>query len=180
MRWKATLFLLAVVFLFGVYAGATAFSGTQVERVADSVVSGVYFSPKGGCEDQVVSWIGKANSSIHILIYSFTLDGIRDALIQARGRNVQVEVVFEQNNINEAGSEYQNLKNAGIAVRVDGNSAYMHDKVMVVDDKVALTGSFNWSSHAENDNNENLVVITSDNVADIYESEFQKIWNAAH
>jgi phosphatidylserine/phosphatidylglycerophosphate/cardiolipin synthase-like enzyme len=180
MRWKATLFLLAVVFLFGVYAGATTFSRTQVERVADSVVSGVYFSPKGGCEDQIVSWIGKANSTVHILIYSFTLDGIRNALIQAHGRNVQVEVVFEQNNINEAGSEYQNLKNAGIAVRTDGNSAYMHDKVMVVDGKVVLTGSYNWSSNAEDENNENLVAITSDNVAGIYESEFQRIWNAAH
>jgi phosphatidylserine/phosphatidylglycerophosphate/cardiolipin synthase-like enzyme len=180
MRWKATLFLLAVVFLFGVYAGATAFSGTQVERVAESVVSGVYFSPNGGCEDQIVSWIGKANSSVHILIYSFTLDRIRDALIQAHGRNVQVEVVFEQNSLNDAGNEYQNLKNAGIAVRADGNSAYMHDKIMVVDGKVVLTGSYNWSPQAENENNEDLVVITSDNVASIYESEFQKIWNAAH
>jgi phosphatidylserine/phosphatidylglycerophosphate/cardiolipin synthase-like enzyme len=108
------------------------------------------------------------------------LDGIRDALIQAHGRSVQVRVVFEQNNINEAGSEYQNLKNAGVEVRADGNSAYMHDKVMIVDGKVVLTGSYNWSSNAENENNENLVVITSDNVAGTYESEFQKIWNAAH
>jgi phosphatidylserine/phosphatidylglycerophosphate/cardiolipin synthase-like enzyme len=89
-------------------------------------------------------------------------------------------MVFEQNSLNDAGNEYQNLKNAGIAVRADGNSAYMHDKVMVVDGKVVLTGSYNWSSQAENENNEDLVVITSDNVASIYESEFQKIWNAAH
>jgi len=180
MHWKMALFLLAVVFLLGVYVGATGFSRTQVERVDVSDVSGVYFSPHGGCADQVIFWIGKANSSIHILIYTFTLDGIREALIQAHGRNVQVEVVFERNNINETGSEYQNLKNAGIDTRADGNSAYMHDKVMIVDGKVVLTGSYNWSAHAENENNENLVVITSENLANIYENEFQKIWKTAH
>ena len=180
MRWKMALFLLAVVFLLGAYVGATGFSRTQVERVDVSDVSGVYFSPHGGCADQVIFWIGKANSSIHILIYSFTLDGIREALIQAHGRNVQVEVVFERNNVNETGSEYQNLKNADIDTRADGNSAYMHDKVMIVDGKVVLTGSYNWSAHAENENNENLVVITSENLASIYENEFQKIWKTAH
>lgn len=56
----------------------------------------------------------------------------------------------------------------------------MHDKVMVVDGKMVLTGSYNWSSQAENENNEDLVVTTSDNVAGIYESEFQKIRSAAH
>ena len=180
MRWKTILVLLFIVFLFGVYAGATSFSRTQVEKVDSSAVSGVCFSPHGGCEDQIISWIDRANSSIHVLIYSFTLDGIRDALIQAQGRSVQVRVVFEQNSISDSGSEYQNLKDAGLEVRADGNSAYMHDKVMIVDGKVVLTGSYNWSSHAENDNNENLVAIASDNVAGTYESEFQRIWNAAH
>ena len=108
------------------------------------------------------------------------MDGIRDALVQAHERSVQVRVVFEQNNINGAGREYHNLKNAGVEVRADGNSAYMHDKVMILDGKVVLTGSYNWSSHAENDNDENLIVITSDNLAGTYESEFQRIWNAAH
>jgi phosphatidylserine/phosphatidylglycerophosphate/cardiolipin synthase-like enzyme len=56
----------------------------------------------------------------------------------------------------------------------------MHDKVMIVDEKVVLTGSYNWSAHAENENNENLVVIISENLASIYENEFQKIWNTAH
>lgn len=49
---------------------------------SDEVV-GVYFSPKGGCAGQVAYWIGRANSSVHVLIYSFTLSNIGDALIQA-------------------------------------------------------------------------------------------------
>jgi phosphatidylserine/phosphatidylglycerophosphate/cardiolipin synthase-like enzyme len=53
----------------------------------------------------------------------------------------------------------------------------MHDKIMIVDGKVVLTGSFNWSNNAENENNENLLIITSTSLATTYENEFQKIWN---
>jgi len=139
-------------------------------------VIGVYFSPKGGCESQVIYWISRANVSIHILIYSFTLDSIGDALINASNRGVEVQVVFEKSQISTY-SEYNRLKTAGIPVRNDTNPDFMHDKVMIVDDAMVLTGSFNWSASAENDNNENLIIINSTYIASIYATEFQKIWN---
>jgi len=144
-------------------------------REMETVFLGVYFSPKGGCEDQVLYWISRANVSIHVLIYSFTLDPIGDALLEAHNRNVEVQVVFEVGQITEA-SEYQKLRAAGIPVRNDTNSRDMHDKVMIVDGTIVLTGSFNWSSRGENENNENLIVMNSTYVAAIYEDEFQKIW----
>jgi phosphatidylserine/phosphatidylglycerophosphate/cardiolipin synthase-like enzyme len=139
-------------------------------------VLGVYFSPKGGCEDQVIHWITRANVSIHILIYSFTLDSIGDASVDAHNRGVEVQVVFEETQISQY-SEYQTLRVAGIAVRNDTNPYLMHDKVMIIDGVIVLTGSFNWSDSAENSNNENLIVISGTYVARIYEEEFQKIWN---
>ncbi len=136
----------------------------------------VYFSPNGGCEDQVLYWISRANSTIEILIYSFTLDSIGDALIQARNRGVQVQVVFETSQISQY-SKYQNLKGAGIDVRNDTNSGLMHDKIMVIDGYIVLTGSFNYSDAAENTNNENLLIINSTIIATTYTQEFMKIWN---
>jgi len=139
-------------------------------------VMGVYFSPKGGCESQVIYWISRANVSIHILIYSFTLDSIGDALINASSRGADVKIVFEKSQISIY-SEYNRLKTAGIPVRNDTNPDLMHDKVMIVDGTIVLTGSFNWSASAENDNNENLIIINSTFIASIYATEFQKIWN---
>ena len=136
----------------------------------------VYFSPKGGCMDQVIYWINKANYSIHILIYSFTLEPVADALVNASRRGVDVKVVFEKSQINKY-SMYWKLLEAGIPVANDTNSKSMHDKVMVVDDIIVLTGSYNWSNNAEKYNNENLVVIKGKWVADKYEAEFEKIWN---
>jgi len=139
----------------------------SLQTQANMSVLGIYFSPRGGCESQVIRWIGRANRSIHILIYSFTLDSISDALIEAHNRGVEVKVVFEKNQITKY-SEYQKLRAAGIPVRNDTNSGYMHDKVMIIDGVIVLTGSFNWSAHAEKVNNENLIVIKSIYVAEVY------------
>lgn len=123
-------------------------------------VLGVYFSPDGGCKNQVIYWASRANESIHVLIYSFTLDDVSDALIEAYNSGVEVQVVFEKQQISKY-SEYPKLKQAGVAVRNDTNSGYMHNKVMIIDETIVLTGSFNWSAHAEEQNNENLIVIKS-------------------
>lgn len=139
-------------------------------------IIGVYFSPNGGCESAVVTWIGRANSTVHVLIYSFTLDTIGDALIRAHQRGVEVQVLFEKSQINQY-SEYDRLRNAGINVRNDTNPELMHDKVMIVDSSIVLTGSFNWSISAQENNNENLVVISSRPVANGFEIDFQMIWN---
>ncbi|MEM1515434.1 MAG: phospholipase D-like domain-containing protein [Thermoproteota archaeon] len=60
---------------------------------------GIYFSPRGGCAQAIISLIEPANKSIHVLIYSFTLDSIGDALIAAYERGVDVKVVFEKDQI---------------------------------------------------------------------------------
>jgi phosphatidylserine/phosphatidylglycerophosphate/cardiolipin synthase-like enzyme len=180
MGWKTTLSLFIIGFLLGIFVDVSTSpkNNTPITAPESPVVSGVYFSLKGGCENQVIYWINKANISIHILIYSFTLDSIGNALIEAHSRSVEVKVVFEKSQIGQ-GSEYQKLRSNCIEVRNDTNPDFMHDKIMIVDGKVILTGSFNWSNNAENSNNENLVVITGASVASTCESEFHKIWNSA-
>jgi len=148
---------------------------SDLEHKLNLKILGVYFSPKGQCEEQLLYWINRANTSIHILIYSFTLDSISDALIEAHNRGVDVKVVFEKQQISQY-SEYQKLKAAGIEVRNDTNPKLMHDKIMIVDGIIVITGSYNYSTNAEEYNNENIIIILSDNIAAIYEQEFEKIW----
>jgi len=136
----------------------------------------VCFPP--GCEDRLIYWIGRANHSIHIMIYSFTLDSVGDALIIAHNRGVDVKVVFESQEINKY-SEYYKLKAAGVEVRLDSNPALMHNKVAIIDDSIVITGSYNWSESAETKNNENMLIIRDRGTALIYEKEFEKIWEAS-
>lgn len=137
------------------------------------------FSPGGNCDRVVVNWIDRANVSVHVLIYSFTLDDVRDALIRAMARGVDVKVVMEKENAHESGSEYDTLKAAGVDIRLDSNPALMHDKVAVVDSHIILTGSYNWSWSATHSNNENLVVLDDHAWASAYELQFQSIYGAA-
>lgn len=182
LGWKVTISLFFVGILFGIFVGVSLTPKTQpanqVPNPEEPAIDGVYFSPRGGCENQVINWINKANSSIHVLIYSFTLDSVGNALIEALDRHIEVKIVFEKGQIGQS-SEYQRLRNSAVDVRNDTNPSYMHDKIMIVDGKVVLTGSFNWSNNAENENNENLLIITSTSLATTYENEFQKIWNSS-
>jgi len=110
------------------------------------------------------------------MIFSFTLDSISDALIEAYNRDIEIKVVFERSQISQY-SEYRKLSEYGIQVRNDTNSRFMHNKVMIVDGIIVLTGSFNWSTNAQENNNENLIVVKSTEDAERYEEEFTKIWN---
>ena len=147
----------------------------ELSYISETKILGIHFSPEGACEDQVIYWIERANLTIHILIYSFTLDSISEALIAAHNRGVEVMVVFEKSQISQY-SEYQTLRAAAVPVRNDTNSKLMHHKVMIVDDMIVLTGSFNWSKSAQEYNNENLIIIQSTYIAAIYEEEFQETW----
>lgn len=178
---KSILKLLIFSFLIGLAVGVlydnlSLKPSIRTDQNLSREVLGVYFSPKGGCAEQVIYWIERANSSIHIMIYSFTLDSIGNAILDAHKRGVEVQIVFEKSQISQY-SEYHRLKAAGVMVRVDRNPHLMHHKVMIVDGIVVLTGSFNWSASAEKENNENLIVIKSKAVAEAYEAEFMKMWS---
>ena len=172
---------MVVVFVVGLLWGITLTvviipSAPPTYVTVTTPVRTVCFSPNGGCAEQVVYWIGRANLTIHILIYSFTLDSIGDALISAFERGITIQIVFEASQISNY-SQYDRLKEAGIQVRKDTNPAAMHDKIMVVDGNVVAIGSFNFSTNAETENNENLIVIVSPTIAQAFEAEFQKIWD---
>ena len=146
-------------------------------KKSNLTVLGVYFSPQGGCEGQVVNWIDRANKTIHVVIYSFTNDAIGDAVVRAHQRGVEIKVVFEKSQVSMY-SEYWKLQNIGVLVRNDTNSGLMHHKTAVIDGYVLLTGSFNWSQAAEERNNENLMILESDYLTLAFIEEFQQIWDS--
>lgn len=137
------------------------------------------FSPGGHCDMVLVDLINHATTSIHVLIYSFTLDDVANALIQARDRGVDVKIVMEKDNANGQGSEYQTLKQANMNIRLDSNSALMHDKVAIIDNHIIVTGSFNWTASGTDHNNENMAILDSQSWAAAYETTFQSVYSVA-
>ena len=152
---------------------------TVFERGGEVEVLGVCFSRVMDCSSLIGYWIARANESVHVMIYGFTLDYLSKALIDAMNRGVEVEVVIERENAYWRGSEYERLLRAGADVRLDGNPHTMHHKVVIIDGKIVITGSYNWTWSAENRNDENVIVLMIRSLAKSYEKEFQRVWSTA-
>jgi phosphatidylserine/phosphatidylglycerophosphate/cardiolipin synthase-like enzyme len=118
-----------------------------------------YFSPKGGCTDAIIREIQHARHEILVLAYSFTSRAIAQALVDAKLRGVHVEIVLDHSNEREEYTDLHFFLEQGLVPVIDPHHAIAHNKVMILDNRTLLTGSFNFTQHAENDNAENLLVI---------------------
>ncbi len=140
-----------------------------------------FFSPRGGCSAAIIKTINQAQTSIDIAIYSFTNRKIADALIKAYKRGVKIRIVSDKGTARGRRCVLPLLENLGIPVRYKRGSGggLMHNKYAVIDRKIVITGSFNWTKSAEYRNDENLLIINNQDLAKIYEENFKKLWELA-
>ncbi len=131
------------------------------------------FSPKGGCTDAVVTELNAAKSTVLVQAYSLTSAPIARALLEAHKRGVDVQVILDESNRSDKYSSADFLVNVGIAVKIDAKHAIAHNKVMVIDGQTVITGSFNFTKAAENNNAENLLVIQEPGMASKYAQNWQ-------
>jgi len=162
MKKKALAFLGLILFL-----GATC-------NLAQAGSIRVYFSPNGGCTDAILSQINQAKTEILLQAYSFTSQPIARALIQAKKRGVKIIAVLDKSNRTQKYSAATFLKNMGIPVFIDDKHAIAHNKIMIIDNRTVITGSFNFTLAAENKNAENLLIIEDlPDLTRAYQENFQ-------
>lgn len=128
----------------------------------------VYFSPHGGCTEAVVQQIEKSKSSILVQAYSFTSTNIAKALVEAHRRGVKVSVILDKSQRSERYTSATFLAHAGILTAIDARHAIAHNKIMVIDDRYLITGSFNFTKAAEENNAENLLILDDAKLAKKY------------
>ena len=112
----------------------------------------VHFSPKGGCGQAVVDAITHAKRQVLMQAYSFTFDPIVKALMDAHDRGVEVELIFDKSNEVDLRTDMPRCIEKGLKVLVDAEHAIAHNKVMIIDQKTVITGSFNFTRQAEDAN----------------------------
>jgi phosphatidylserine/phosphatidylglycerophosphate/cardiolipin synthase-like enzyme len=128
----------------------------------------VFFSPLGGCTAAVVNALDGANETVLVQAYSFTSAPIANALARAHKRGVKVKVILDKSERTEKRSQATFLKNAGIPTSIDDKHAIAHNKVIIIDRRIVITGSFNFTKEAEESNAENLLVIRDAGLAEEY------------
>ena len=68
-----------------------------------------------------------------------------------------------------SGKNFQKeLTNLGIPVKIDAVHAIAHNKIVIIDGEAVITGSFNFTGAAEENNAENLLVIHDRKLAERY------------
>jgi phosphatidylserine/phosphatidylglycerophosphate/cardiolipin synthase-like enzyme len=134
----------------------------------------VYFSPEGGCTQAIVEAIAGARRQILVQAYEMTSPRIKSALLAAHQRGAQISAIFDPEAVKESGSMLGELRAGGIAVFIDSfhRPGLAHNKVMVIDQAVVITGSFNFTNAAESRNAENLLVIHDAALAAAYARNF--------
>ena len=147
-----------------VLCGSTAEAQSQIES---------YFAPGASCTDVIVREISKAKTRIHVQAYSFTSAPIAKALTDADKRGVKVIAILDASNRTKNYSAADFLAHEGIDTYIDSQHAIAHNKIIIIDGTTVLTGSFNFTRAADENNAENLLVIRDTEIAGKYEQNWQ-------
>ena len=136
----------------------------------------VYFSPRGGCTEAIIKQLDQAKTTILVQSYYFTSSPIAKTLLGAHKRGVNIRVILDKKQRTDQYSMATFLFNQGISVKIDSRHDANHNKVMIIDEEIVITGSFNFTPKAENNNAENLLVIRDVKLASLYLKNFQEHW----
>lgn len=175
MKRYLTIFIIALA-LLGITVGAFCYQAEVMD------ISGKKYFPA------VKEAIGKAEKTINLVMFTIEapltgknskVSQLIDALIEAKNRGVDVEVVLDQNvdfverkhssdwDVEiKSTRAYKRIKDAGIKVHYDEPTRYTHAKIVIIDKKIVILGSTNWSESAFDNSIETDALINSAGLAD--------------
>jgi hypothetical protein len=147
------------------------FSGDAGEPFVEA-----HFSPGEGCVRRIRGLLEGSRRSADICVFTITDDRIAEAVLAAHRRGVAVRVVTDNEKAQDLGSDAISLARAGIPVRVDDSPYHMHHKFAIFDGDTLLTGSYNWTRGAAQNNEENLIISNDRRLLTSFKGEFERLW----
>ncbi|MBI2666342.1 DUF1669 domain-containing protein [Candidatus Woesearchaeota archaeon] len=159
---------------------------------------GFFFCPEDDCAEKVQEEIRKAKKSVYFMTFSFTHKEIAQELLFKKLEGIEIKGIMDKTQAAGEYSVFPLLKYQGINVLKNTKSAkkdirnstkvnseftknsLLHHKVFIIDDKTVITGSFNPTKGGDERNDENLVIIHDNEIAEQYVAEFQHLWKNAN
>jgi len=136
----------------------------------------IYFSLYDNPQREIIKNINQAEAFINIVIYIFTDKEIALPLVKAQERGVKVRLYLDKDQVDYKYSQSRFLVQKGIKTRISSNNYIMHNKFAIIDNRILLTGSYNWTFSANNRNDENLMVIDDPETIEIFQNQFVNLW----
>lgn len=150
------------------------------------IIGGVQLENYFASETKVAPVIGQlleeAQRDIKFMAFSFTHEDIGEPMIERALEGVDVRGVFETTGSETEFSYYGDMLSErlpNLQVRQDGNPRLMHHKVIIIDGRTTIFGSFNFSGNANDSNDENVLIVHDPTFASYFLAEFEAVWNEA-
>jgi phosphatidylserine/phosphatidylglycerophosphate/cardiolipin synthase-like enzyme len=141
----------------------------------------IYFSPDDHVLTALYNLLSEADKSIYFLAFSFTSNELGAIIRQKADAGLDIKGVMDEEQIaSNTGTEFDPFRQKGLDVRIDGIDGQMHHKVFIVDGKIVVFGSYNFSRSAEEKNDETVVIVYNEEIAQLYLQEFQRVYADAH
>jgi len=163
----------------GQYGPGSPSTADEQSTVVNGTPLQIYFSAEDDVMTRIIPIVRGAQSNIRFYAFSFTDQPLAQAMIDRAGTGVDAAGVFEKVGSETESAQLRSLYCAKVPVRQDGNPRFLHDKVIVVDNRYVITGSFNFSANATESNDENVIIIDNPQIASLYMQEFERIWSIA-
>lgn len=150
-----------------------------------------YFSPENGedIENAIVNVLQGARK-VRVLAFLMSDPGILGALAPFASANVDIKGVYDPHGMQDVlRSTHQDnslfwftqdarfVAAPSHAFHPQREQDFMHNKVMIIDDHLVVTGSYNFSENAES-NDENILLLDSQEIASAYTAYFDTLYSA--
>lgn len=136
------------------------------------------FSPGVACKEMIINHIFNAKESLDIAVFTISDDEITTEILRAWKRGVAVRIITDNDKSLDEGSDIYLLAKNDIPVKVDNSPRHMHHKFSICDGIYVLTGSYNWTLSAARFNQENVIELENQLIADQFQTEFNALWEA--
>jgi phosphatidylserine/phosphatidylglycerophosphate/cardiolipin synthase-like enzyme len=141
----------------------------------------VYFPQADHASARITEILKGATKSIHVLAFSFTSADMTAAVVERAQAGIEVRGVFE--NSGACSGAYKPLaalgaQNVSLLRWPYGPTNFMHHKVFIVDGDKVVFSSFNFSSSADNSNDENVLIVQDKNLAGQFEQAYAVVEKA--
>jgi len=147
-----------------------------VSAVPQANVAEACFTPQHDGAARIVRLFGEAKKSVDVCVFTITDDRITTAMLAAHRRGVRIRVITDNEKSFDPGSDIERLIQSGLAVRQDHTEFHMHHKFAVFDQRLLLTGSYNWTRSAALHNEENFVLTSDVKLIRAFAQLFEELW----
>ncbi|HLD95131.1 MAG TPA: phospholipase D-like domain-containing protein [Alphaproteobacteria bacterium] len=137
----------------------------------------ICFTPNKKCQALLLKTIKDTKKSLKVQAYSLKDEEVIQALITLKKEGKDVQVLLDKEHLHGKSKKTINdFKKASIEVKIEKTHGLSHNKVMIVDERLVVTGSYNFSVGAYKRNSENILLINDSQIAKSYLENFEKLW----